>query len=477
MKNIGGIIKALQNIMRKDPGVSGDAQRIEQLGWMISLKILDDKDKELELLNDKYVSAMPKKLQWRNWAADDEGMTGDELKDFIDEKLIPQLKNLDVSSGSKRALIIREIFDGTNNYMKNGTILRQVINQLNQIDFNSSEDRHVFGDIYETILRDLQNAGNYGEFYTPRALTEFITEIINPRLGEKVLDPACGTGGFLTSAIENIRKQDVKGVKDLKELEKTIHGMEFKPLPFMLSVTNLILHDIEVPNIDYTDSLNREYTSIGQKDRVDVILANPPFGASVTDGVETNFPQSFRTTESADLFLLLMIRYLNDGGRAGIVLPDGSLTGDGVKQRIRQHFLESCNLHTIVRLPNSVFQPYASIATNLLFFVKGKPTKEIWCWEHKLPKGVKAYNKTRPIQKSEFESLKKWWKKRKVNEHAWKVSMETVASNGYSLDIKNPHIPEAEQTYSSSEIVSKLHDSFRKSDELLDILKKEFGNG
>jgi len=213
--------------MRRDPGVSGDAQRIEQLGWMISLKILDDKDKELELIDGKYVSPIPKVLRWRNWAADDEGLTGDDLKNFVDGQLIPKLKNLDISSGNKRAVIIREIFEGTNNYMKNGTIIRQVLNELNQIDFNSSEDRHVFGDIYETILRDLKSAGNYGEFYTPRALTEFITEMINPRLGEKVLDPACGTGGFLTSAVENIRKQDVKGVEDLKILEKTIHGMEF----------------------------------------------------------------------------------------------------------------------------------------------------------------------------------------------------------------------------------------------------------
>ncbi|MFH1367963.1 MAG: N-6 DNA methylase [Elusimicrobiota bacterium] len=477
MKNIGNIIKKLQNIMWKDQGVSGDAQRIEQLGWMISLKILDDKDKELELLNDKYVSPMPKKLQWRNWAANDEGMTGEELKEFVDTKLIPQLKNLDVSSGNKRALIIREIFDGTNNYMKNGTVIRQVINELNQIDFNNSEDRHIFGDIYETILRDLQNAGKYGEFYTPRAITEFITEMVNPRLGERVLDPACGTGGFLTSAIENIRKQDIKGVNDLKILEKTIHGMEFKPLPFMLCVTNLILHDIEVPNIDYTDSLNREYTSIGQKDRVDVILANPPFGASVTDGVETNFPQNYRTTESADLFLLLMVRYLTEKGRAGIVLPDGSLTGDGVKQRIRQHLLENCNLHTIVRLPNSVFQPYASVATNLLFFDKGNPTKEIWYWEHKLPEGVKAYSKTKPIQKSEFGELKKWWKKRKASEQAWKVPINTIVDNGYNLDIKNPHVAEAEKTHSSEELVNMLHVSFRKSNELLERLKAELKNG
>lgn len=476
MKNIGNIIKTLQNIMRKDPGVSGDAQRIEQLGWLITLKILDDKDEELKLIDDKYKSPIPSFLQWHKWAGDDEGDTGDDLKKFIDNTLIPKLKNLDVSSGNKLALIIRDIFDGTNNYMKNGTVIRQVLNELNKINFNSSEDRHVFGDIYETILRDLQSAGNYGEFYTPRALTEFITEMINPRLGEKVLDPACGTGGFLTSAIENIRKQDVKGVDDLKTLEKTIHGMELKPLPFMLCITNLILHDISIPNMDYTDSLNREYTSIGQKDRVDVILANPPFGASVADKVETNFPVNYRTTESADLFLMLMVRYLREGGRAGIVLPDGSLTGDGVKQRIRQHFLENCNLHTIVRLPNSVFQPYASVATNLLFFEKGKPTKYIWYWEHKLPEGMKAYSKTKPIQKGEFDGLKKWWKKRQETEQAWKVSIDAIIANGYNLDIKNPHISEVNYEYSSRELVNMLHNSFRKSDKLLEKLKKELTN-
>lgn len=473
MKNIGNIIKTLQNIMRKDPGVSGDAQRIEQLGWMISLKILDDKDVELETISDNYVSVIPRKLKWRNWAADDEGMTGPELKDFVDGQLIPQLKNLDVSSGNKRALIIREIFEGTNNYMKNGTIIRQVLNELNRIDFNSSEDRHVFGDIYETILRDLQNAGNYGEFYTPRALTEFITEMVNPQMGEKVLDPACGTGGFLTSAIENMRRQGVKDVENLTVLEKNVHGMELKPLPFMLCVTNLILHDIEVPNVDYTDSLNREYTSIGPREKVDVILANPPFGASVTDGVETNYPVNFRTTESADLFLVLMIRYLKEGGRAGIILPDGSLTGDGVKQRIRQHLLETCNLHTVVRLPNSVFQPYASVATNMLFFEKGKPTKEIWYWEHQMAEGIKAYNKTKPIQKSEFDSLKDWWQDRQENEQAWKVPLAQLEANGYNLDIKNPHVAESTHTYSSAELLELLQDSFHKSDELLEKLKQE----
>lgn len=477
MKNLGTIIKRLQNIMRKDTGVSGDAQRIEQIGWMISLKILGDKDQELEIIQDGYVSPIPPELQWQSWAADDEGLTGDALRNFIDQQLFPGLKNLDISTGNRRALIIREIFDGTNNYMKNGTCIRQVLNELNQIDFNSSEDRHIFGDIYETILRDLQSAGNYGEFYTPRALTEFMTSIINPRLGEKVLDPACGTGGFLTCAIENIRNQDVKNVEDLKVLQDTIHGMEFKPLPFMLCVTNLILHDIEVPNLDYTDSLNREYTSIGAKDRADVILANPPFGASVTDGVETNFPLNYRTTESADLFLLLMIRYLKDGGRAAIVLPDGSLTGDGVKQRIRQHWLETCNLHTIVRLPNSVFQPYASVATNLLFFTKGEPTKEIWYWEHQLPEGVKAYSKTKPIQAAEFNSLKDWWHNRQESDQAWRVSIDTLTANGYNLDIKNPHVKEVTHTYTSAELLELLHQSFQKSDELLQTLRKELAGG
>ena len=477
MPNISGIIKSLQNIMWKDPGVSGDAQRLEQLGWMITLKILDDKDAEMELLNDDYVSVIPEKLRWRAWAGDSEGITGDAMKEFVDGELFPGLQNLDVSSGNdgvnRRAVLVRDIFAGTNNYMKNGTIIRQVVNKLNEIDFNASEDRHTFGDIYESLLRDLQSAGNYGEFYTPRAVTEIMTEIINPRLGEKVLDPACGTGGFLTSAIENIRRRDLHSVEDLKTLEETIRGQELKPLPFMLCVTNLILHDIEVPNIINGDSLNREYTSIGAKDKVDVILANPPFGASVSDGVETNYPAQFRTTESADLFLLLMIRYLRDGGRAAIVLPDGSLTGDGVKQRIREEFLKQCNVHTIVRLPNSVFQPYASVATNLLFFTKGEPTKEIWYWEHKLPEGQKSYSKTKPIQKSEFASLKEWWGKRVENEQAWKVPVEKIAESGWNLDIKNPFVKEEEVTHTTAELLDMLSASFKKSDALIEELKKE----
>jgi len=473
MKNIQNIVKKLQNIMRKDPGVNGDAQRIEQLGWMFFLKILDDKEYERENFEKNYKPVIPKELQWRNWAADEEGITGEQMEKFINNKLFPKLRNLDITTGDKKVAIVHNVFSDNNNYMKNGTIIRQVVNEINQINFNKSQDRHLFGDIYEKILKDLQSAKHSGEFYTPRALTEFMTEMINPRLGELVFDPACGTGGFLTSAIEHIRKQDIKQAEDLKELEQTITGSELKPLPYMLATTNLILHDIAEPNIVYTDSLDREYTSIKKKHQVDVILANPPFGASVVDGVETNFPLKFRTTESADLFVLQMIRYLKEGGRAAIILPDGSLTGEGVKQRIRQHLLETCNLHTIIRLPNSVFEPYASVATNILFFEKGKPTKEVWYYEHKLPEGQKSYSKTKPIRLEEFNPIKAWWNKREENGNVWKVSIEEIKDRAYDLDIKNPTFEEENKVYTSSELIDKLKKSYNKSLHLINNLEKE----
>ena len=472
--NISAIIKSIQNLMRGDKGLNGDAQRIEQLGWMIFLKIFDDKDIEIELLEDDYISPIPSELQWRNWASNDEGITGDALLSFIDNKLFPTLKNLQSAATNKRALLIKEVFEGNNNYMKSGTIIRQVINKINEVDFNSSEDKHLFGDIYETILKELQSAGNSGEFYTPRAITQFITEMVDPKLHEVTMDPACGTGGFLVNTISHIIKNgELKNTDDRLTMQKNIKGMELKPLPHMLALTNLILHDIEVPNIVYDDALSREISSITVKDRVDCILANPPFGGNVSDGMEMNFPMNYRTKESADLFLILMIAFLKDTGRAGIVLPDGSLTGDGVKQRVREKLLSDCNLHTIIRLPNSVFQPYASVATNLLFFTKGTPTKEIWYYEHKLPLGQKAYSKTRPIKLEEFESLKLWWNERIENEQAWKVDIETIKSNGYNLDIKNPHKVELEQSHTSSQLLEMLSNSFSKSNTLLEKLKSE----
>jgi type I restriction enzyme M protein len=346
-----------------------------------------------------------------------------------------------------------------------------VLNKLNEIDFNIAKDRHAFGELYETILKELQSAGKSGEFYTPRAITQFITDIINPQLGEKILDPACGTGGYLTCAIEHLKKQ-AKNVNDRKGIEKNIAGWEYKPLPYLLATTNLILHDIEIPNIKFGDALDQPLSNFTEKHRVNVILANPPFGGIVANGNESNFPQTYRTKESADLFLILMIHLLKDGGRAGIVLPDGSLTGDGVKQRIRQRLLEECNLHTIVRLPNSVFQPYATVATNLLFFDKGTPTKDIWYYEHRMPEGYKAYNKTRPIQANEFEPIKKWWSKRKESDIAWKVNIKTIIERGYDLDIKNPTKPEEEESHSSAELIQMLQSSFEKSEKLLTQLKE-----
>lgn len=473
MANISGVIKSIRDIMWQDTGLNGDAQRIEQLGWMLFLKIFSDKDKELEVTDENYTSPIPDQFHWvrekGNWAGDDEGMTGDELLEFVDRQLFPALRNIDLSTGNRRAVIVREVFDGNNNYMKSGINIRKVLNKLNEIDFNVAKDRHAFGELYESILKELQSAGKSGEFYTPRAITQFITDIIDPQLGEKILDPACGTGGYLTCAIEHLKKQ-ANNIEARKSIEQNIAGWEYKPLPYLLATTNLILHDIEVPNIRFGDALDQPLANFTEKDRVNVILANPPFGGIVANGNETNFPQNYRTKESADLFLILMIHLLKQGGRAGIVLPDGSLTGEGVKQRVRQKLLEDCNLHTIIRLPNSVFQPYATVATNLLFFKKGEPTKEIWYYEHRMPEGYKAYNKTRPIQVQEFEPIKAWWNNRKESDICWKVSIDTIVERGYDLDIKNPTKAEEAHEYSSAELMAQLHHSFEKSNMLLNKL-------
>lgn len=475
MSNISSILKSIQTIMWQDTGLNGDAQRIEQLGWMLFLKIFSDKDKELELLDDNYTSPIPDAFHWvkekGNWAGDDEGMTGDELLEFVDRKLFPALRNIDVSTGNRRALIVREVFEGNNNYMKSGINIRKVLNKLNEIDFNIAKDRHAFGELYETILKGLQSAGKSGEFYTPRAITSFITEMINPQLGEKILDPACGTGGYLTCAIEHLKAQ-ANSVEDRKSIAENVIGWEYKPLPYLLATTNLILHDMEVPNIRFGDALDQPLSNFTEKHRVNAILANPPFGGIVANNNENNFPQNYRTKESADLFLILMIHLLKQGGRAGIVLPDGSLTGDGVKQRVRQKLLEECNLHTIIRLPNSVFQPYATVATNLLFFTKGTPTKEVWYYEHRLPEGQKAYNKTKPIQAKEFDPIKTWWNNRVESDIAWKVDIQTIIDRNYDLDIKNPTKQEEAHEYSSAELMELLHTSFEKSNALLNQLKE-----
>ena len=435
-------VKSIQDIMRQDTGVDGDAQRISQLCWMFFLKIIDDQDLDLELSRDDYRSPIPARLQWRAWAADPEGMTGEELLTFINGDLFPTLKNLPVTG--PRARTVRDVFEDAYNYMKSGQLMRQVVNKINGIDFNNLTERQHFGDIYEQILNDLQSAGNAGEYYTPRAVTAFMARQIDPKPGETLFDPACGTGGFLTCAIRHMREHYVKRPEDDATMQASLRAVEKKQPPHMLAVTNMALHSIEDPSfLRHDNTLARPYISWGKDERVDIILTNPPFGGREEDGIETNFPQHFRTRETADLFLALIIRLLKPGGRAAVVLPDGSLFGEGVKTRLKEHLMEECNLHTIVRLPNSVFRPYASIGTNLLFFEKGTPTQDIWFWEHRVPEGQKAYSMTRPIRLEHLDDCAAWWggprrEGRVETERAWKVSAEEVKARGYNLDIKNP---------------------------------------
>jgi type I restriction enzyme M protein len=439
---------------------------------MLFLKVFDDHEAEKEVMDDNYKSPIPAALRWRAWAKDAEGITGDELLDFVNNTLFKTLKELP-ASGKNAALsgVVRGVFEDAFNYMKSGTLMRQVINKLEEIDFNRAADRHEFGDVYEKLLSDLQNAGNAGEFYTPRAVTQFIVDQVDPKLGETVLDPACGTGGFLVCAIEHVRKKYVKSAKDEAGLQAAILGIEKKPLPHLLAVTNLMFHGIEVPsNIRHDNTLARPFRDYGPKDRVDVVITNPPFGGMEEDGIETNFPAQFRTRETADLFLVLIMTLLKPGGRAALVLPDGTLFGEGIKTRIKEELLRECNLHTVVRLPKGVFNPYTSIKTNLLFFTKGEPTKDVWFYEHPYPAGYKSYSKTKPMRVEEFEPEKKWWGKRKETDQAWKVSLKDIAARGYNLDIKNPRAVDdgpgdpdelLREYQSAAEAAAKIRDALR----------------
>lgn len=475
--SVRNIVKSIQDIMRQDVGVDGDAQRISQLCWMFFLKIIDDQDQQLELMQDGYKSPIPEKLQWRSWAADPEGRTGEELLTFINGELFPGLKNLSMSGkGGERRRVVRSLFEDAYNYMKSGQLLRQIVNKISGVDFNNLAERQHFGDIYEQILNDLQSAGNAGEYYTPRAVTGFMVDRIDPKPGEILLDPACGTGGFLTCSIRHMRDKYVKTVESEAAMQKALRAVEKKQLPHMLCVTNMLLHGIEDPGfVQHDNTLARPYISYTASERVDIVVTNPPFGGREEDGIESNFPKHFQTRETADLFLALIIRLLKTGGRAAVVLPDGTLFGEGVKTRLKEHLMEECNLHTIVRLPNSVFKPYASIGTNLLFFEKGEPTKDIWFYEHRVPEAQKAYSMTKPIRLDHFKDCVEWWggakrKGRKENEVAWKVSAEDVKARNYNLDIKNPHTV-ADDHGDPEELLAKLGQAEKAADVLRDKLK------
>ena len=426
---VNNIIKRIQNIMRSDAGINGDAQRIEQMTWMFFLKVYDTQEEtwEYKAYKEKkeYTSIIPEELRWRNWAVDEKdgnAITGDELLKFVNERLFPTLKSLPVDATTPRAkAIVQETFADLNQYMKNGTLLRQVINIVNEIEFDDAEDRHTFGDIYEGILKDLQSAGHAGEFYTPRALTDFIVEMLDPKLGETFGDFTSGTGGFLTSALNHIAKS-VRSAEDGEKYQNAVTGQEWKPLPYLLSITNLLLHDVEAPNIRNCDSLGTNVSNFKEADKVDVIGMNPPYGGSTEESVKSNFPTQYRSSETADLFIALIMYRLKAGGRAGVIIPDGFLFGtDGAKLAIKENLLRKFNLHTIIRLPGSIFAPYTSIATNILFFdneaadgcAEGFKTKDVWFYRLDMPEGYKHFSKTKPMKLEHCQPIKEWWNDRK----------------------------------------------------------------
>lgn len=425
---VNNIIKRLQNIMRQDAGINGDAQRIEQMVWMFFLKVYDTQEEtwEYKAFKEKrtFESIIPEELRWRNWAIDNKdglALTGDALLSFINNNLFPTLKNLSVTRETPRSKsIVKEVFEDLNQYMKNGTLLRQVINVINEIEFDDADDRHMFGDIYEGILKDLQSAGNAGEFYTPRALTDFIIQQLNPRLGEVVGDFTSGTGGFLTSALNHLSSQ-IKTADDGRLFQNSVIGQEWKPLPYLLSITNLLLHDVEAPNIRHCDSLGTKMSDFKESDKVDVIAMNPPYGGSTDAAAKNNFPMEFRSSETADLFMVLIMYRLKKDGRAAVIVPDGFLFGvDGAKLAIKTKMLKEFNLHTIVRLPGSIFSPYTSIATNILFFNNekaddaplGYATKETWFYRLDMPEGYKHFSKTKPMRLEHCKPILEWWNNR-----------------------------------------------------------------
>jgi len=478
--SIGNLIKTIQDIMRKDVGVDGDAQRISQIVWLLFLKIFDDKEQDWHITQPGYKSPLPSRFRWSAWAKNPEGVTGEELIDFINNDLFLALKKLATVAGvSPYGRVVGSVFEDAYNYMKSGHLLRQVINIIEQdVDFNSSGDRLLFNDIYEKILADLQSAGNAGEYYTPRAVTRFMVDIIDPQLGEKILDPACGTGGFLTCAIEHLERQ-VKTVTDKELLQASIHGVEKKPLPHMLALTNMMLHGIDVPtNIRHDNTLARQLQSYTPKDRVDIVITNPPFGGMEEDGIESNFLKKYQTRETADLFMALIMHLLRfDTGRAAVVLPDGFLFGEGVKTTIKRELLEEFNLHTIVRLPKGVFSPYTSISTNILFFEKGGPTREVWFFQHPYPAGYKSYSRSKPLTIGEFDREKGWWggaerTGRKVTQYAWKVSAKEIAARSYNLDCKNPHEVEVNHR-DPEELMAEYREIVRQLETAQNALKDE----
>ena len=413
--SITSFVKRIQDITRNDAGVNGDAQRIEQMSWLLFLKIYDSRELVWELEEDDYESIIPEDLKWRNWAHAEKGeqvLTGDDLLDFVNNRLFKELKELEVTPNMPiRKSIVKSAFEDANNYMKNGVLLRQVINVIDEVDFNSPEDRHSFNDIYEKILKDIQSAGNSGEFYTPRAATDFIAEMLDPKLGETMADLACGTGGFLTSTLNHLSKQR-KTSEDIQKYNQAVFGIEKNAFPHHLAVTNLFLHEIDDPKIIHGNTLEKNVREYTDDEKFDLIMMNPPFGGSELDTIKNNFPAELRSSETADLFMAVIMYRLKENGRVGVILPDGFLFGEGVKTRLKEKLVEEFNLHTIIRLPHSVFAPYTGIHTNILFFDKTKKTEQTWFYRLDMPEGYKNFSKTKPMKSEHFNPVREWWTSR-----------------------------------------------------------------
>ena len=469
---LGNFVKRIQNIMRQDAGVSGDAQRIEQLTWMLFLKAYDDREQEWEALDPSYQSIIPEPFRWHNWAltgVTEDGRIGDELRNFIDNELFPALQSLPITPETpRRKSVVRDVFQEVQNYMKDGSLIFEVAKTLNEIDFTDPVQTKNFGNVYEAILHDLQSAGNAGEYYTPRILTNFMAEHVDLKLGDRVADLACGTAGFLVSAMNVLRRQ-AKTNEDRDQIDnRTIYGVEKKPLPYLLACTNLILEGIVNPNIDHRNSLinDLDNSPFEQKELADVILMNPPYGGTEKTTIQNNFPADLKSSETADLFLVLMMERLKTNGRAAVIVPDGLLFGTGNKTEIKKKLLREFNLHTVVRLPEGIFAPYTSIRTNILFFDRTRPTEQTWFYRVDTPEGVERFSKTRPATKESLAGLEKWWDDRKpiTKDGADKARLYTakeIEANGFNLDLCSYAKPE-EDTRTPEEILDDYCEEWRK---------------
>ena len=462
--------------MRKDAGLNGDLDRIPQLAWLLFLKAFDGLEENREVTTNDFQPAIDAPYRWRDWAADPNGPTGEALLNFVNGELLPYLRALTGVGSHDPRDVLAAVFKETNNRMLSGYLLRDVVNKVNEINFASADDIHTMAHLYESMLREMRDAaGDSGEFYTPRPVIRFIVQQIDPQLGEIILDPACGTGGFLVEALEHLAPK-VKTTQQRRALHKNLRGIEKKPLPYLLGMMNLVLHEVGQPNIIRGNALARPITQIGRKERVDVILTNPPFGGEEEKSIQSNFPAGMQTAETAWLFLQLVVRQLKDGGRCGIVVPNGILFGDGVGARIKKELLANCNLHTIVRLPDGTFAPYTDIPANLMFFEKTGRTKEIWFYELPRPEGRKKYSKTKPIHFEEFAACQAWWAHREEHEHAWRVPIADLEANGYNLDLRNPNRPDDLSHRPPAELLAQLVSSESEILALLQKLQAEVGS-